>query len=325
MRKKAVICLLIASAALAAAAADITAVDLGIHEVEIVEGEEEADLSPETLALLEESADSYLRIVRENLYNPDIADVYPAMLFKAGECYEKLRNWTKAQEAFTLYGQRYGETGVPDLVVHSFYRAGHSALKQGDEDIGRELLFECTQVYEDFNFRPFIEVNYDIPARAYIELGDLLFDDYAAITLEGDIMDLDSLVETASKKYEMMNELKEFYGRATRAADLELNLSARYKAGLVFEQFYHTVNQMKVSFFTLDKLMEENPDDAEEIKESAMEQLVEFQTTMNAWAADIGLDKAIQVYEFIIRTAEELGETNQWVLKAKERLADLVP
>ncbi|MCK4594226.1 tetratricopeptide repeat protein [bacterium] len=324
MGKKVAIYLFFTVAALDATA-EITAVDLGIHEVEIVEGEEEAGLSPETRVQLEESANSYLRVALENLNTPDIAGVYPAVLFKAGECYEKLGNWAKTQEAFTLYGQRYRETGVPDLVVDSLYRAGYAALKQGDEDIGRELLFECIQVYKDFNFRPFIEVNFDIPTRAYIELGDLLFDDYEAITLEGDLMDLDPLVETATKKYEMMNELLEFYGRASKAADLEISLSARYKAGLVFEQFYRTVSQMKVSFATLDKLMEENPVDAEKIKESCMEQLAEFQANLDVWVAEEGLDKAILVYEFIIQFAEERGETNQWVLKAKERLADLVP
>jgi len=249
----------------------------------------------------------------------------PAALFKAGECYEKLKNWPNAQRTFTLYGQRYRDTGVPDQVVDSFYRAGHASLMLGDVETGRNLLFECTKVYEDFSTRPGVEVNFDIPAKAYVEIGDLLFDDYAAIILEGDLMDLDPLVETATKKYGMMDELAEFYGRASRAADLELTFSARYKAGLVYEQFYHTVNQMGISFATLDQLKEENPDDAAEIEETVMEQLDVFKAQMNAWAEENGLDKAIQVYEFIIRSAEELGETNQWVLKAEERLAELVP
>ncbi|OGD74475.1 MAG: hypothetical protein A2Y64_01850 [Candidatus Coatesbacteria bacterium RBG_13_66_14] len=381
-----------------ASAAEITAVDLGVPRVEIAEGEEEAELPPEIRAQLEESAKSYLRVARENLYNPDIAvkafnnagyifavqlkdyeqaivayhelsenfpdhpdvdkalfsealayfeleewyeaagifervldnaitptEQEPAALFKAGECYEKLKNWPNAQRTFTLYGQRYRETGVPDLVVDSFYRAGHASLKLGDVDTGRELLFECTKVYEDFSTRPGIEVNFDIPAKAYVEIGDLLFDNYAAITLEGDLMDLDPLVQTATKKYGMMNELAEIYGRASKAVDLEVNLSARYKAGLVYEQFYLTVSRMKISFATLDELIENNPDYATEIEEIVMEQLAEFQAKMDAWAAENGLDKAIQVYEFIIRTAEERGESNQWVQKAKERLVDLVP
>ncbi len=56
-----------------------------------------------------------------------------------------------------------------------------------------------------------------------------------------------------------------------------------------------------------------------------MAQLAEFRASMNARAEEEGLDKAITVYESIIRIAEERGETNQWVFKAKERLADLVP
>jgi tetratricopeptide (TPR) repeat protein len=381
-----------------ASAAEITAVDLGVPRVEIAEGEEEAELPPEIRTQLEESARSYMRVARENLYNPDIAvkafnnagfiyaaqlkdyeqaivayhelsqnfpdhpdvdkalysealayfeleewyqaagvfeqvlenaitptEQEPAALFKAGECYEKLKNWPNAQRIFTRYGQTYRETGVPDQVVDSFYRAGHASLKLGDEETGRELLFECTKVYEEFNVRPGVEVNFDIPAKAYVEIGDLLFDEYAVISLEGDLMDLDPLVQVATQKYGMMNELAEIYGRASKAADLEVNLSARYKAGLVYEQFYLTVNRMKISFATLDKLMEENPDYALEIEEIVMEQLAEFQATMDAWAAENGLDRAIQVYEFIIRTAEERGESNQWVLKAKERLVDLVP
>ncbi len=325
MGKTVVIFLFFAVVALPAAAAEITAVDLGVPGVEIAEGEEEAELSPEMRAQLEESADSYFRIALENLNTPDIAGVYPAVLFKAGECYEKVGNWTKTQEAFTLYGQRYGETGVPDLVVDSFYRAGHAALMLGKVEEGRELLLECVDAYKDFNSRPGVEVNFDIPAKAYIELGDLLFDNYAAITLEGDLMDLDPLVQTATKKYGLMNELAELYGRAARAADTEVNFSARYKAGLVYELFYRTVSQMKLSFATLDQLMEENPDEAAELEEIVMEQLAEFQAQMDSWAEENGLNKAIQVYEFIIRSAEEHGETNQWVLKAKERLAEIVP
>jgi len=381
-----------------AAAAEITAVDLGVPRVEIAEGEEEVELPPEIRAQLEESAQSYLRVARENLYNPDIAvkafnnagyiyavqlkdyeqaivayhelsenfpdhpdadkalfsealayfeleewyeaanifeqvldnaitptDQEPAALFKAGECYEKLKNWSNAQRTFTLYGQRYRDTGVPDQVVDSYYRAGHASLKLGDVETGRELLFECTKVYEDFSKRPDVEVNFDIPAKAYVEIGDLLFGDYAAITLEGDLMDLDPLVQTATKKYGMMNELAEIYGRASKAVDLEVNLSARYKAGLVYEQFYLTVSRMKISFAQLDKLMEENPDYAAEIEEIVMEQLAEFQAQMDSWAAENGLNKAIQVYELILLNAEERGEVNQWVQKAKERLVDLVP
>ncbi|MCK4593068.1 hypothetical protein KAU45_01110, partial [bacterium] len=100
---------------------------------------------------------------------------------------------------------------------------------------------------------------------------------------------------------------------------------ARYKAGLVYEQFYLTVTRMKISFATLDQLMEENPDYALEIEEIVMEQLAEFQATMDAWAAENGLDRAIRVYEFIILTAEQRAETNEWVVNAKERLVDLVP
>jgi replicative superfamily II helicase len=195
----------------------------------------------------------------------------------------------------------------------------------GKVEEGRELLLECVDAYKDFNSRPGVEVNFDIPAKAYIELGDLLFDNYAAITLEGDLMDLDPLVQTATKKYGLMNELAELYGRAARAADTEVNFSARYKAGLVYELFYRTVSQMKLSFATLDQLMEENPDEAAELEEIVMEQLAEFQAQMDSWAEENGLNKAIQVYEFIIRSAEEHGETNQWVLKAKERLAEIVP
>ncbi|HUT98408.1 MAG TPA: tetratricopeptide repeat protein [bacterium] len=318
MRKITVICLLIAFAALADVDpdAEITTTDPDVP------GEEGTVLSSEVRAQLEESADSYLQVAEENLHSPDIAG---EMLFKAGECYEKLGDWTKAREIFTLYNQRYRETGVPDLVVESYYRAGHAALKLGDVDTGRDLLFECTKVYEDFSTRPGIEVNFDIPAKAYVEIGDLLFDDYAAITLEGDLMDLDPLVQTATKKYGLMNELTEIYGRAARASDLEVNFSARYKAGLVYEQFYRTVSQMKLSFATLDQLMEENPDEAAELEETVMEQLAEFKSQMNTWAAEKGLDKAIQVYEFIIRSAEERGETNQWVQMAEERLADLIP
>jgi tetratricopeptide (TPR) repeat protein len=287
-----------------------------------VPGEEGIVLSSEVRAQLEESASSYLQEAEENLHSPDIAG---EMLFKAGECYEKLGNWTKAREIFTLYNQRYRETGVPDLVVESYYRAGCASLKLGDAETGRDLLFECTKVYEDFNAKPGVEVNFDIPAKAYIELGDMLFDDYVAITLEGDLMDLDPLVQVATRKYGMMNELTEIYGRAAGSSDLELCFSARYKAGLVYEMFYLAVNQMELSFATLDRLMEENPEEAAEIEEVAVAQLNEFQTTMDAWAKENGLERAIQVYEYIIRSAEEHGETNQWVQMAEERLEALIP
>ncbi|HDR06871.1 MAG TPA: tetratricopeptide repeat protein, partial [Candidatus Coatesbacteria bacterium] len=381
-----------------AAAAEITAVDLGVPKVELAEGEEESELPPEIRTQLEESAASYLRVARENLFNPEIAvkafnnagyiyaaqlkdyeqaivayselsknfpdhpdvdkalyseglayyeleewhlaagvfeevlnnkitstDQEPSALFKVGQCYEKLKNWRKAQDAFTLYGQRYRETGVPDLVVDSFYRAGHAALKQGDAVTGRNLLFECTQVYEDFSKRHGVTVSFDNPAKAYVEIGDLLFDEYAAIALEGDLMNLDPLVQTATRKYGMMNELAEIYGLSTRAADLEVNLCARYKAGLVYEQFYLTVSRMKISFAQLDKLIEENPVHAAEIEEIVMEQLDVFKSQMDSWAAENGLDRAITVYELLLQTAEERGEVNQWVHKAKERLVDLVP
>ncbi|MCK4593187.1 tetratricopeptide repeat protein, partial [bacterium] len=269
-----------------AAAAEITAVDLGVPRIELAEGEEEAELPPEIRAQLEESAKSYLRVARENLYNPDIAvkafnnagyiyaaqlkdydqaivayhelsenfpdhpdvdmvlysealayfeleewyqaagvfesvlnnditptEQEPAALFKAGECYEKLKNWPNAQRTFTLYAQKYHDIGVPDLIVDSYYRAGHASLKMGDEETGRELLFECTKVYEEFDDKIDVEVNFDIPAKAYVEIGDLLFDEYAAISLKGDLMDLDPLVKVASRKYALMEDLAEIYGR----------------------------------------------------------------------------------------------------------------
>jgi tetratricopeptide (TPR) repeat protein len=246
----------------------------------------------------------------------------PIALFTSGECYENLKNWDNAARVFIRYGEDYREGGSPDGVIDSFFRAGHAYIKLGDDITGREYLVRCTEEYEYYNAQPGIEVSYDNPAKAYMEIGNLLFEEYLKIEISGDFFELleenSPLIQKSARKLTMMNELVEIYGRCAKAADLEINFGGRFMAGQVYENFYTAMTGMDIRVDGLEAL----PLDQQEMYYEALDTvMVQFEEMARA----NGQDQAVNVYEYILMTASEHGEDNKWVDKARERLVDLVP
>ena len=219
---------------------------------------------------------------------------FEKLLFRYAYCYEKTERWNDAtrvlQDILRISGVR------PIYQTQARARIAVAQFKLGRKDAAQRLLREAIQEYEKYR-RSNVSIDSHYYAAACFTLGEYYFEKYKSIELRGDI---NVMAITLDSKARQFIYARTRYLEAIRTYDHEYMTASLFRIGQGYEHFYFTLLNAPVP-------LELEPGQEPAYMKKLKEQLAPV------------FNKALQAYSQALRVSRQLGISNQWVDKAKER------
>lgn len=249
-------------------------------------------------AVLRENNGDYPAAARNYI---TLCDSWPASHFaqrslkSAALCQENLQNWGEAEQLYSRFAQSYPDSLV-DL-VECLTKAGEMAGKGGDQAGARRYYARAVQRWQQSG-NTGAEIDPYYVAQAQFMLGELLFSEYAQITLQP------PFERSMKRKVAKFNEVFAAYKATLEYQIADWSTAASYRIGASFEEFVRA-------------FMDSPPPRG--LKGDALQ---EYQSKLVA-AAKPYKERALETYAKMVEQAKANTIENTWVSQSRERLQAL--
>jgi len=218
----------------------------------------------------------------------------PEVAFRVGVVHEQAGDDKKAGAAYRSYLKRYRRA---DNAIEAHTRAGRTALKLRQQRRARESFGDALKLYKraDGDER---KAATPWAAEARYRQGELLFEEYAAISLD---VKPRKLKRTLDKKSKLLGEALELYLEVVEFGDPQWATAALYRMGQVYEQFANSMINAPVP---------------KGLSESEAEV---YRSELDNYVIDIE-EQAISLYTTGYQKALDLGVYNKYTRLLREAL-----
>jgi len=249
-------------------------------------------------AVLRETSGDHAAAVQDYLR---LCDTWPASNFaqrslkSAALCQENLQNWSEAEKLYSRIAQSYPDS-LSEL-IESLARAGEMANKAGDSAAAQRYFTRTVQNWRQSGSAG-AEIDPYYVAEAQFMLAELLFADYARITLQP------PFERSMKRKVAKFNEVFEAYKATLEYQIADWSTAASYRIGASFEEFVRAFMESPVP---------------RGLKGDALQ---EYQSKLVA-AARPYKERALDTYAKMVEQARANAIENTWVSQSRARLQAL--
>jgi tetratricopeptide (TPR) repeat protein len=216
-------------------------------------------------------------------------------LKSAALCQENLRNWGEAGRLYSRFALTYPDS-LTDL-IESLTKAGEMAHKIGDLTGARRNFTQAVQSWRQ-NGEAAADIDPYYVAQAQFMLGELLFGEYAQITLTP------PFERSMKRKVAKFNEVFEAYKSTLEYQIADWSTAASFRIGSSFEEFVRA-------------FMDSPPPRG--LKGDGLQ---EYQAKLTE-AAKPYKERALETYAKMVEQAKANAIENEWVSQSRERLQAL--